>query len=423
MRTLMSVLRVRLPVFLLCLALALVLVSSAAGASRPRHATTHAKPRRRAAAPPRVPQGFAGVVADGTIYPDTDNHIDLGHQLDAMVRSGVESVKIAVDWADAQPYKNLQEFFANPPPDATQYQADPNGVPTNYSAIDQIVGLAAQRGLTVLPVVLDAPSWDSHPHNNVVANTPADNGPYGNFMADLVKRYGPNGTFWNSNQPAVPIRTWQVWNEPNVPAFWQAKPVESTYVNLLRVAHTAIKKADPRARVMLAGLPNYSWKILDNIYRIRGARGLFDVLGVHPYTAKPTDVISILSNVRGVMTHYGDGRKPMMADEIAWGSGRGDTQFGYDIGTTPSGQASRLDQLMGLLAKNRQRLGLVAFYWYTWASGDRANMSVFDFTGLFRYSNGQFQAKPVYGVYQRDALNLERCHQKAAVATSCLRPY
>ena len=37
---------------------------------------------------------------------------------------------------------------------------DAGGVPTKFGPIDQLVGLAACHGLTVLPTILDAPGWD-----------------------------------------------------------------------------------------------------------------------------------------------------------------------------------------------------------------------------------------------------------------------
>ena len=57
-----------------------------------------------------------------------------------------------------------------------------------------------------------------------------------------------------------------------VTVFWPSRPFQYSYVSLLRAAHTAIKHADPGAKVVLGGMPNYSWLSLKSIYRIRGAR-------------------------------------------------------------------------------------------------------------------------------------------------------
>ena len=79
---------------------------------------------------------------------------------------------------------------------------------------------------------------------------------------------------------------WQIWNEPNT-STWPIQPFAKTYVALVRAARTAISRVDPGAKVVLAGMPNYSWHDLETIYRVRGARRLFDVVAIHPYTAQP----------------------------------------------------------------------------------------------------------------------------------------
>src|SRR5205085_8385259 len=109
--------------------------------------------------------------------------------------------------------------------------------------------------------------------------------PYADFLTAAIGRYGPKGTLW-AEHPEVarrPIRDWQVWNEPSHEGFWSIQPFAERYVSLLRAARTAIKSADPGGRVVLAGLVYDSWTQLGLLYKA-GARGLFDVLSLHPYT-------------------------------------------------------------------------------------------------------------------------------------------
>ena len=44
------------------------------------------------------------------------------------------------------------------------------------------------------------------------------------YLAALVERYGPDGTFWTDHPelPKHPLREWQIWNEPHLPAYWDA---------------------------------------------------------------------------------------------------------------------------------------------------------------------------------------------------------
>ena len=206
--------------------------------------------------------------------PVLQNGVDLPRQLDKMVASGVESLRAVFSWNDAQPYASWSDV---PSSLIGKFVSTPGGLPTDFSQTDQIVGLAARRGLSVLPVPMYAPVWDLEtnpprwdydPVNWPIQ--PHDPAPYADYLGALVARYGPQGTFWSQNPsiPRMPIRRWQVWNEPNLNYFWSSEPFADTYVVLLRAAHDAIKRADPGAQVVLAGLANDSWNALDSIYQV-----------------------------------------------------------------------------------------------------------------------------------------------------------
>jgi hypothetical protein len=392
------------------LVLTLLSVSSGAASARPR----------KASKPAAVPPGFVGMDVDGPLFPVTNPDLDLATQLDTMVSSGVESLRATFDWGAAQPYRKWSEV---PAPDKGEF-TNVGGIPTQFTQLDEIVGLAAERRLTVMPTVLDSPGWDAVTDRHSLLERPRLVAPYANFLKALVQRYGPRGTFWaNSGIPKVPIRMWQIWNEPNVRVFWSQQPYAKSYVALLKAAHSAIKRADPGAKVVLAGFPNFSWVALSRIYKVRGARSLFDLVAVHPYTKQPAGVITILSKVRSVMAAAGDGRKPMLADEISWPSSVGQTRHttGFDFATTPAGQAHNLSVLLPLLGKERVRLRLAGFYYYTWMGLETRNALAFDFAGLLRFSSGKVTEKPAFGVFRRDALALEHCRRKVAIATRCAR--
>jgi hypothetical protein len=369
--------------------------------------------------PAPVPPGFVGMVADGPLFPVTAPGVDLGAQFGRMVATGVQSIRAAFDWSYAQPYFSWSQV---PPADLAEF-TDVGGIPTRFSELDALVGAAAQRGLTVLPVVLYAPLWDAAPHSSATFAIPASDGPYASFLTALVHRYGPHGTFWLTHRPAVPIRMWQIWNEPNITTFWPAQPFAQSYVALLRAAHAAIKQADPGAKVVLAGLPDFSWLQLAKIYRIAGARRLFDVVAVHPYTRDPKGVITIIQNVRRVMDEAGDGRKPIVADEVSWPSSLGKTSddLGLDFATNEAGQARKLAALLPLLGEDRRSLHLLGFYYYTWAGIEDRGGLAFDFAGLLRFSSGVFTAKPALAAFRDAALALEGCRRKGRIATVCLQ--
>ncbi len=363
---------------------------------------------------PLSSQGFVGVNVDGPLVTPRDR-VDLGAQMDLMVRNGVESIRVAFSWAEAQPYAQM----ADVPAGQTANFVDVDGVPTDFSATDRVVALAAARGLRVLPTVIYAPRWDARPNAHGLA-TPAKVAPYADYLTALVDRYGPRGTFWTNDRPRLPIRSWQIWNEPNLPFYWP-QPSTTGYLKLLGAAHSAVDRADPGAQVVLAAITNFSWQYLAQIYR-GGGRNLFDVIAANPFTATPRGVIEILRLVRQTASRFGDATKPLLATEVSWTSARTACECAvYDWDTTNAGQARRVAEALPLLAANRKALRLTGFYYYTWM-GDQAKLRYdFNFAGLLGYRHGRTMVKPALATFALAALALEHCASKGRVASSCGR--
>ncbi len=393
----------------------LVVIAVAAGVAP---AAARSKHHRRAKPPGPVPQGFVGVDTDGPLLTPGSN-IDLAAQLQTMVATGVQSLRVAFSWAAAQPYAAA----ADVPAAQSAAFTEVGGRPTDFQTTDQIVGAAARRHLMVLPTVLYTPSWDArstaNPHGFAM---PQRTAPFAAYLTALIGRYGPHGSFWRANPsiPKVPIRSWQIWNEPNISRYWD-QPFAPSYVALLRAAHAAVKRADPGARVVLGALTNAAWSALHQIYRVRGARGQFDAVSVNAFTKLPSNIIVYLRYVRSMMRRYGDTKKPLFATELSWPSGKGvDTQT-YDFDTTPAGQARNIATLLPLIRKNRVKLGLAGIDWYTWMGDERPGNPAFDFAGLLSYNNGQVATKPALAAFRKGVLALEGCRSKGSVATSCIR--
>jgi hypothetical protein len=398
--------RLRLLAVVLASAIVLALIPHAAASARPK----------RAVPLPRIPTGFVGMNLDVPVFPPRRD-VGLAHQLDVMVASGVESIRVPFDWATAQPYAAWEEVPAG---QRSQF-SDAGGTPTRWGPLDEVVGLAAARGLTVLPTVMNAPAWDGSSARGGHVAIPNSAYYYASFLTALIHRYGPNGTFWTSGVPKLPIETWQIWNEPDLVGFWYKQPFEQSYVTLLEASYVAVKAADPTANVVLAGFPNYSWRTLDRLYAIHGARNYFDIVAVHPYTRQPQGVVTIAERVRQAMATHGDGGKPMLITETGWTSSLGHRRRVYDFETTEAGQARDLSGLLPLLARARARLRLLGFYWYEWADVEQPGAGPFSYSGLFRARPGRFVAKPAYSAFRQGALALERCRAKGVRATICRR--
>jgi hypothetical protein len=372
--------------------------------------TTAATPTHRT-----LPGGLVGVMFDGPVFA---SGVNLDQQLDSAVASGVESLRVPIDWSQMQPVRT----YAQLPTAVRKPFTNVGGVPTLFGQLDRIISAGAARGLTVLPVVERTPSWDAIlPHNR--SSAPSSPAPYAAFLTALVKRYGPHGSFWTANPsiPAMPVRMWQIWNEPHFTSYWSEQPFAPSYVRLLRAAHAAIKAADPGAEVVLGGLADFSWQYLAQIYKISGARDLFDVVAIHPYTAEPTGVITILKKVRTVMDQHGDSQKAILATEITWPSSEGKAPPQFGVGVTEAQQAQRLNQVMPMLASDRSQLGLIGFYWYTWMGNENPSSSpyAFNYAGLLKYEHGTVSPKPALAVFKRWALQIEHCRRKSGNADTC----
>jgi hypothetical protein len=378
-------------------------------------------PAAGAKAPAKVPAGFVGVVGDGPLIEDPS--ADFGGQLNTMVVNGVQTLRTSFNWAGAQPYQS----FADVPKAELSRFTDEGGVPTDWSTIDLMVTLAAERRIALVPVVLFAPVWDArHPgesapgHPTLLSSPPTDPRPYADFTAALARRYGAGGTFWrdHSEIAAQPIRYWQIWNEPNLTTFWSDQPFEHDYVELLRLSREAIRSVDPSAKIVLAGLTNTSWKALAKIYGA-GGRGLFDVAAFHPFTARVGGVKTILEKNRRVMAKNGDARKPVWVTELSWTSAKGKTTRTFGNDETERGQAQKLTSAFTLLARLRTKLNVQRVYWYTWLSRDTQPDDPFDWAGLQRVTSSGIEPKPALAAFRRVALKLEGCRTKSDRADRC----
>ena len=87
----------------------------------------------------------------------------------------------------------------------------------------------------MLAILSTTPAW-ARPARHVVlgaADQPAAD--YANFCAAAVKRY--SGT----------IKHCELWNEPNLSAFWGSRPDPVKYAAMIAAAYPAMKAADPAA--------------------------------------------------------------------------------------------------------------------------------------------------------------------------------
>ena len=181
--------------------------------------------------------------------------------------------------------------------------AEPSRGQYDWAPSDALVSLASVNDVELLPVVIYAPQW-ARQHPDQGASVPKNPADYARFMTALIGRYGPNGSFW-AEHPELPQAA-----DPHLADLERAAsalPVRrqrdeedyaKAYGQLLRPAYKAVKKADPGAKVVLAGLANRSYAYLNALYRRGKIRGSFDIAALHPYTAKPDGVVELTRRFR-----------------------------------------------------------------------------------------------------------------------------
>jgi hypothetical protein len=330
-----------------------------------------------------APGRFFGVVYDREVSVAAPAVQDA--QFVLMRKSRVRTVRSVFSWAAAQP-------SAGQAPD--------------FSSTDALVARAARNNIEILPIVMYAPAWARiDPGND--ASSPRNVTDYVAFLNALVARYGPNGSFWpeHADVPKRPLRTWQVWNEPQLRYQWAESDWVRGYGALLRASHDALKKDDPGCKVVLAGATNFAWDALNSLYAKGGIKGEFDVAALHPYTGSAGRVVTAARLFRAVLKRHGDGRKPVWITELTWPASKGRVRPPSGLTalpTTDKGMATRLTRAYQLLTKAKvvQRA-----YWYTWASAYRRANGIFDFTGLERFdpATGRFTAMPALRAFRRAA--------------------
>jgi hypothetical protein len=324
---------------------------------------------------------FVGMVSD-QLFADPDPEYRRC-TLNKHAEAGVRIIRQALLWKEIEPRRDTYDW---------EYW-------------DQYVADVASHGITLMPIIFDAPRWrqQRRPRPDWGAMPPKPHA-IASFAARLVRRYGPDGSFWRAHADLreVPIRVWQVWNEPNLPRYWAQQPVAAEYVEILRAAHDAIKAEDPGAQVVAAGMPDSKlwhavplYEYITQMY-LAGGRGSFDALAVNAYAETPTRMMRNLGQVRRTMRAFRD-RARIWITELGWGTGGPRYRFRVNR----SQQARYLGQALRKLRDARFRLGIRGFIHYMWQDAEPYGTTP-DFWGLHTGlldMNGD--EKPAYSVFSR----------------------
>ncbi len=312
----------------------------------------------------------------------------LARDLDGMVAAGARWVGVDIDWPHIQ-------------------AGGPNS--WNWQVTDRVVHAAQARGLQVLGTVVYTPVWarPAHTSDKHAPNDPAD---YARFVRAAAERYSGAG-----------VDAWQIWNEPNISAFWQPQPDVAAYSALLISGADAIHSVDPDAVVMNGGLAPAAnvagVSIAPNDFVIGmylgGIGGHIDAISMHPYsfpyapsTPESWNPFYMLTYTHLVMSAFGDGALPIWGTESGFGTGADKQSVSEGL------QAIRIGQLV----QAWQQLpfgGNLLIYGYRDLAPQSA--SVWDNMGLVR---NDFSSKPAAAAFRAAVVGAQ---PKAREPRSCIR--
>jgi hypothetical protein len=257
-----------------------------------------------------------------------------------------------------------------------------------WGAYDSLFAAAARHGVTPLPYLYGTPEWAARADgqgcsgSDCIPFAPRSNATraaYANYAAQAVRRYGPGGTFWvqNPQLPYRPVRSWQIWNEQNLPDYWRPQPDVTSYALLLRASAAAIRSVDPGAEVILGGMwgPRKApanvirtTSYLRRLYAEPGARESFDAFGVHPYDPQLRGVIRQIRRLRFVASKHGDAGVDIWVTELGWAS-KGPKR--EPLVKTRREQARLLRGVYRKLMRRSGSWNVRGVYWYAWRDTPR----------------------------------------------------
>jgi polysaccharide biosynthesis protein PslG len=135
-----------------------------------------------------------------------------------------------------------------------------------FQAYDGLMNALEARGMGAL-LILDY----GHPdHGGKVPRTAEDIAAFGRFAEAAAKHFKGRDV------------RYEIWNEPDIAQFWSPKPNAQEYATLLREAVSAIRKADPAAKIVSGGVSRLDLKFLRKAIE-PGVAADLTAIGVHPY--------------------------------------------------------------------------------------------------------------------------------------------
>jgi polysaccharide biosynthesis protein PslG len=292
-----------------------------------------------------LPPGFIGITSE-------DAFADVGayrsQTLGAQRALGVQLIRQTFDWSRIEPSPGTYDLATH----------------------DDYVSSLATHGMRVLPILFNPPHFRLGRTSGRASCAPHSFDTFAAFAQALVRRYGPNGSLWAERPwlPKVPISSWQIWNEPNLGIYWCNRSSARQYVRMLRAVGGAIKKVDPKAEIVTAGLPPSKLssavpieRYIRQMYRA-GAKKAFDTMAINSYAKNRAELRTLLRTIRRIMNRNRDKRAPIWITELGWG----DVGPAHRFIVGAEGQAKRISSSFSEILRQRERMRLRGVVYFTW---------------------------------------------------------
>ena len=300
-------------------------------------------------------------------------------------------------------------FFLSWPP------VQPSAHAFQWSGIDKLVGDLASHGIRALPFVWGSPSWVASDAAEPPVGNPRAERAWREFLEALVKRYGPDGSYWQGaygqqygeDAKPLPISSWQIWNEPNGKLFFLPRPSARRYAKLLHISHDAIRSVDPHAEIVMGGLIGYgqvrAWDFLSELYEQPGFREDFDIAALHPYGSDLRQVRGEIERVRDVMDTHDDQQRQIWLTELGWGSAPPRPNEGLGLNKRLHGQARLLSGAFRMIRNHARawRIGLTL--WFDWRDPEELPSGACSWCGSSGLIDASGDPKPAYHAFVRFA--------------------
>ncbi len=247
---------------------------------------------------PADPDGHGRSVAKAISFAILEDY-DKGHDLRQIARDftlfrelGIPTWRGSFGWDDYEPRPGSFDF----------------------TWLEQFVRLADSMGIALRPYLGYTPDWAARPGRDEHAwnDPPRRVGDWVRFAGAVATRLKPYRN----------LRSYEIYNEENVPLWWEGTPGE--YAVVLRQGAEAIRQADPDVDILLGGMvwPDLEW--LEE--SCASGHAPFDVLPFHAYPETWTPDSITVENYLGPPYRFDFvpeadrlcGRRPIWINELGF---------------------------------------------------------------------------------------------------------